>query len=149
MPHVREASVADIPRLQQIRAAVRENQLRTPGRVTTADYEAHIHGRGRTWVAELAGQVLGFSSADGDTATIWALFVDPEHEGRGLGRLLLAPALAWLWARGAAEVGLDTAPGTRAERFYRAGGWTCTGTTRHGELTFSLRRPADAPTVHG
>ncbi len=136
----RLATLADIPRLQEIRAAVRENVLRTPGRVTVADYEAHIEGRGRTWVAEHDGRIVGFASADGDTATIWALFVDPAHEGHGHGRRLLALAVAWLWASGAETISLSTEPGTRAEHFYKTAGWTVGEPTPHGEQTFSLRR---------
>nr|WP_293174450.1 GNAT family N-acetyltransferase [Nannocystis sp.] len=137
---IREATLRDIPRLQVIRAAVRENVLSNPGLVTLADYEAHIVGHGRTWVAEVEGEIVGFSSADGERATIWALFVDPVHEARGHGRRLLAPAVAWLWARGAAQVGLSTGPGTRAEGFYRAAGWTNTGMAGP-ELVFVLPRP--------
>lgn len=145
MPEIRLATLQDIPRMSEIRLAVRENQLSDPGRITVADYEDFVQGRGRSWVLEQDGpqgrQIVGFSAADGETATIWALFVDPAHEGRGHGRRLLQPAVAWLWARGAATVGLSTAPGTRADRFYRAGGWLVTGTSPHGELEFVLHRP--------
>lgn len=137
---IREATLHDIPRLKEIRAAVRENVLSNPGLVTLADYEAHIVGHGRTWVAEVDGEIVGFSSADGERATIWALFVEPRHESRGYGRRLLAPAVGWLWSRGATQVGLSTGPGTRAERFYRAAGWTSTGTVGR-ELVFVLPRP--------
>lgn len=140
MRSIRPAVLADIPRLQQIRAAVRENVLRNPARVTLADYEAFIAGKGRTWVAEVDGHIVGFSSADGNDASIWALFVDPAHAGRGHGQRLLAPAVAWLWDRGAPQIVLSTEPGTRADRFYRAGGWIETGVTDHGELTFVLPR---------
>ncbi len=140
MTEIRPAVLADIPRLQQIRGAVRENVLSNPALVTLADYEAFIAGHGRTWVAEVDGQIVGFSAADGDDASIWALFVDPAHERRGHGRRLLAPAVAWLWERGAGQIALCTAPGTRADRFYRAGGWVEVGVTRHGELKFVLRR---------
>jgi len=137
---LREATPRDIPRLQEIRGAVRENVLSNPALVTLGDYEAHILGHGRTWVAEVDGEIVGFSSADGERATIWALFIDPAHEARGLGRQLLARAVEWLWSRGAAEIALTTAPGTRAERFYRAAGWTVTGMVGR-EYRFVLARP--------
>lgn len=145
LPVLRLATSLDIPRMSQIRLAVRENQLSNPGRITVADYEDYIAGRGRSWVLEHAGEIVGFSAADGESAMIWALFVDPSHAGRGHGRLLLAPAVAWLWDRGAASIRLTTAPGTRAERFYRAGGWQHTGTSPHGELEFTLPRPSTPP----
>src|SRR5688500_18903635 len=103
---LREARLDDIPRLREIRAAVRENVLNNPGLVTTRDYEEHIAGYGRTWVCERDGAIVGFASADGRTATLWALFVDPAHERRGVGRELLARAVEWLWRRGAAAVRL-------------------------------------------
>jgi GNAT superfamily N-acetyltransferase len=137
VPTIRPATRADIPQLQIIRAAVRENVLRNPGRVTTADYEAHIDGRGRTWVAELDGAIVGFVAADGQQRWLWALFVDPAHEGRGVARALLPAALAWLRDLGAASVGLTTEPGTRAEKFYRAAGFVARG-LEHGELRFEL-----------
>lgn len=137
---IREATLRDIPRLQVIRGAVRENVLSNPALVTLADYEAHIVGRGRTWVAEVDGEIVGFSAADGEQATIWALFVDPAHEAHGHGRRLLARAVEWTWSRGATHISLTTSPGTRAERFYRAAGWTITGTVGR-ELAFRLTRP--------
>jgi len=138
---IRLATLHDIPRMSEIRLAVRENQLSNPGRITRADYEDFVTGRGRSWVREQDGQIVGFSAADGESATIWALFVDPPHEGRGHGRALLAAAVDWLWARGATSIGLDTAPRSRADRFYRAGGWIVVGTSPHGELKFALPRP--------
>lgn len=135
MPTIRLATRADIPLLQVIRAAVRENVLRNPGRVTTRDYEEHIDGRGRTWVAEDGGEIVGFVSADGVQHWLWALFTEPGHEGRGVARALLPEALAWLRERGAARVGLTTEPDTRAERFYRAAGFVARG-LEHGEIRF-------------
>lgn len=140
MSQVRLATLADIPRLSEIRLAVRENQLSNPGRITLADYEDYVAGRGRSWVAEDDGVIVGFAAADGENQTIWALFVDPAHERRGHGRRLLAAALQWLWSRGAVVVGLSTGPRTRAESFYRAGGWRVTSVSPHGELQLELRR---------
>src|SRR5690606_27101769 len=116
----------------------RENVLNNPALVTTADYVDHIEGRGRSWVCEEDGAIVGFSSADGRTATIWALFVDPAHERRGVGRLLLEPAVRWLEGEGAQAITLATAPGTRAEGFYQAAGFTIEGRSPHGELVFVL-----------
>ncbi len=140
MSQIRLATLADIPRLSEIRLAVRENQLSNPGRITVADYEDYVAGRGRSWVAEDDGVIVGFAAADGENQTIWALFVDPAHERRGHGRRLLTAALQWLWSRGAVVVGLSTGPRTRAESFYRAGGWQVTSVSPHGELQLELRR---------
>lgn len=141
MHYYREAILADIPRLQVIRAAVRENILSNPALVTVPDYEEYILGPGKTWVCESEGELFGFSSAHPIHRSIWALFVDPTHERRGIGRELLDRAVEWLWSH--PDVGvieLTTAPGTRADRFYRAAGWADTGRSRSGEVIFRLDR---------
>lgn len=46
----------------------------------------------RVWVAEAADKILGFASAEPGEVTL--LFVDPEHAGRGLGKLLFEGALS-------------------------------------------------------
>lgn len=142
MLNYREAVLADIPRLQVIRAAVRENILSNPGLVTVPDYEEHIRGPGRSWVGEEDGLVLGFSSAHPRPGSIWALFIDPDHERRGLGRALLDRAVAWLWSHPELDaIQLTTAVGTRADAFYRAAGWADVGRSRSGEVIFRLPRP--------
>lgn len=138
----REAELADIPRLQVIRAAVRENVLSNPGLVTVPDYEEHIAGPGRSWVCEEDAVILGFSSAHPQQKSIWALFIDPAHERRGIGRELLDRAVAWLWSHPELDaIRLTTAVGTRADQFYRAAGWTDVGRSRSGEVIFTLPRP--------
>jgi GNAT superfamily N-acetyltransferase len=144
MPPIREATVADIPRLQVIRAAVRENILSNPGLVTVPDYELHIVGPGKSWVHEVDGTIVGFASAHPAPASIWALFIDPAHERRGLGRALLTCAVDWLWSYPTLDaITLTTSPGTRAEAFYRSAGWLDTGRSRSGEVLFRLTRPAN------
>ena len=118
---VRTATHADIPRLVEIRAAVRENRLSDPSRVTLADYawfidNAAIH------VFDADG-IRGFSAGDPRDGTIWALFVDPVFEGLGIGQMLIAAACAALRAAGHATATLRTEAGTRAARFYRRNGW--------------------------
>lgn len=142
----REAELADIPHLQTIRAAVRENILSNPALVTVPDYEEHITGPGRSWVCIDAGAIVGFSSAHPHHRSIWALFIDPAHERRGIGRALLDHAVAWLWSHpGIDAIQLTTAPGTRADRFYRAAGWTDVGRSRSGEVIFHRERPLAPP----
>lgn len=134
---IRPATIDDFPRLVVIRGAVRENLLSDPGRVTLRDYQEHLGPAGQTWVHEEAGDILGFSAATLATATIWALFVHPDHEGRGIGRRLLNCAVDWLWSQGATQVGLATGAGTRAEGFYRAAGWR-EASAANGEIRFIL-----------
>lgn len=139
----REAELADIPRLQVIRAAVRENILSNPALVTVPDYEEHIAGPGRSWVCLADGVIVGFSSAHPDHRSIWALFIEPAHERRGIGRALLDLAVEWLWSHPNIDaIQLNTAPGTRADHFYRAAGWADIGRSRSGEVLFRLERRA-------
>lgn len=133
---LRPAVAGDVPRLAAIRAAVRENRLSRPERVTTADYHAAV-AQGLCWVWEDEAGVQGFASGEASNAGhVWALFVDPAAEGRGAGSALLACITDVLWARGHRRLTLTTAPGTRADRLYRAAGWTDVGRSPTGEVEF-------------
>lgn len=121
---LRRACSADIPAMSAIRLSVVENVLSDPSRVTLQMYEDYLDRDGRGWVAAIDGEIAGFSYADRKDASIWALFVSPRHEGRGLGKALLELAVAWLSELGHSRVTLSTTPGTRADRFYAALGWS-------------------------
>jgi ribosomal protein S18 acetylase RimI-like enzyme len=134
---VSKATSADFPRLVEIRAAVRENILSDPGSVTTADIQWFIDNSTIwTWVED--GQICGFSAGDPRDGTIFALFVDPCREGRGIGQALISLACATLRQAGHTTVTLGTEPGTRAERFYRRNGWISFGHKSNGEILFRL-----------
>ena len=140
----RQATVADIPAMSRIRIAVRENALSNPGRITEAMYRDYLEALGRGWVAELGGEIIGFSYADRTDSSIWALFVDPAHEGLGAGKRLLRLAADWLFEIGNDEVRLGTASNTRADRFYAAQGWTREG--MRDEVAVGVRpRRSDPP----
>lgn len=141
---VREAVDADIPAMHAIRMDVRENTLSDPSWLTLDVYRAHLGNAGasNSWVCEHDGRILGFSVARKAQADIWALFVDPAHEGRGIGRRLIAAATEWLFAQGVDTVSLSTTPDTRADAFYRANGWQRGELTDKGEVMFHLARPS-------
>jgi len=120
---LRRATHADIPAMSHIRLSVTENVLSDPTRVTTAMYEDFLERSGRGWVAESDGHIVGFCYADNENASIWALFIQPGQEGRGLGKALLDLATDWLFGRGHERIRLTTGAGTRADRFYAARGW--------------------------
>ena len=122
--HLRRACSADIPAMSAIRLSVTENVLLDPSRVTLQMYEDYLDRQGRGWVAEVDGVVAAFCYADREEASIWALFVSPPYEGQGLGKALLALAVAWLFDLGHGRIKLGTTPATRADRFYAAQGWT-------------------------
>lgn len=135
---IREAQPVDIPALMYVRMAVRENRLSRPELVTPADCLDYISRRGRGWVAEVAGQIVGFAIADLEDHNIWALFVHPDFDQQGLGRALHDTMLHWYFGQTTEPVWLSTAPGTRAEGFYRRAGWRETGRTASGEVRFEL-----------
>jgi len=122
--NIRQATLLDIPAMSAIRLSVKENTLSDPSRVTEQMYRDYLELLGRGWVAEVDGAVVGFSYADKADASIWALFVSQDHEGRGIAKRLLQVAVDWLFALGHESVHLSTSKDTRADRFYTGQGWT-------------------------
>ncbi len=123
--------------MHRVRLAVRENTLSAPDRITAADYIDAIAKLGRSWVVAADGEIVGFASGL-NTGNVWALFVHPDHEGRGYGRLLHATVVSWLRSLGQRRLWLTTAPGTRAERFYPSLGWQARGMVDGGDIRFEL-----------
>lgn len=134
-PAIRKATPADQPRIHAIRMGVRENVLSDPSRVTDAEI-AWYRDQAIFLVSEVDGEIAGFTCANPQTGLIWALFVDPVHEGKGHGRALLDAALAGLMAAGIVQAHLTTGAGTRAERFYRRHGWRETGRSLDENVVF-------------
>ena len=134
---IRRARPDERPRITEIRLAVRENQLTDPSRVTDADYHWFSENPG-IWVWEEDGRILGFSAADTRDGTIWALFIDPDHEGRGIGRALLIKACDVLRQVGHRSATLGTEPGSRADGFYRQAGWVPLHIDARGEQILRL-----------
>lgn len=141
MATLRQAQRGDIAAMHRVRMAVRENVLRSTV-ITEEHYIPAIETIGRGWVVEAKGKIVGFAIGNAETGNIWALFVDPEHEGRGHGRALHDAMVEWLFSRGLRHLWLGTDPGTRAERFYRAAGWQYTGKAANGESLYELRNPS-------
>ncbi|MBL7950394.1 MAG: GNAT family N-acetyltransferase [Flavobacteriales bacterium] len=138
---IRPMLSADVPAAHVIRLAVRENRLSDPSVVTEQDYHDFLARDTMSWVCELDGELAGFVMADVEKRNLWALFVAPEHEAKGVGRALHDTMLSAYWKR-CDVLRLTTAPETRAARFYRKAGYTEQGLTSNGkELIFELRRP--------
>ena len=127
--------------MSRIRLAVTENVLSDPSRVTLEMYKDFLEKSGRGWVAEDRGEIVAFCYADKDNASIWALFVQPGHEGRALAKTLLKLAVDWLFATGHETVSLSTGANTRADRFYAAQGWLRQPISA-SEIAYSLNKPA-------
>jgi GNAT superfamily N-acetyltransferase len=129
---IRDACRKDVPRLLQIRNAVLENAPRDPSSISARAYAWYVDHLG-IFVWEEDNEIIGFSSADLRDGSIWALFMDAAHEGRGIARRLFEHACAALISAGWRRMWLTTQPGSRAEQFYRKAGWVVTG-TRNGDL---------------
>ena len=136
----REAGLTDIPQIQFVRNAVKENVLSNPALVSDADVENYITKRGRGWVCEIDDRITGFAIADLQDNNIWALFIHPDFESRGIGKRLHDEMLDWYFAQNKNELWLSTSPGTRAEKFYRKAGWKEIGTHGKGEIKFEITK---------
>jgi GNAT superfamily N-acetyltransferase len=141
---LREAGVVDMPGISRVRFAVRENvltpeQLASRG-ITNESVAASLLTHRKGWLAEHGGEIVAFSMADRADPSIFALFVLPDYEGRGLGSRLLQLALDWLEQQGADRIWLATGPGTRAQRFYERRGWVEIGKEARGDVKLELVR---------
>ena len=134
----REAQLTDIPEIFDVRFSVTENVLSNPALVTVADSKDYLTRRGKGWVCEVEGRLVGFAIADLQDHNIWALFLRPEYVGHGIGKHLHALMLNWYFAQTPETVWLSTSPGTRAEEFYRRQGWQDAGRTASGEVRFEM-----------
>jgi len=105
-------------------------------------------GEHRTWVAEEDGRVVGFAvtgpsqdaDADDRTGELYAVYVDPDRFGTGIGKRLTDHAIADLRERGfrtATLWVLQTNDGAR--RFYEREGWAADGLTTHERVDCELR----------
>ena len=139
---LRQASRADIAEIHEVRMSVHENRL-TRSVITERDYIDHLETLGRGWVIEVSDRIVAVVVGNARNGKLWGLFVHPEFERRGFGRHLLDTAVNWLWSQGVTQLWLTTAPGTRAQGFYEAGGWKKATLTEHGEIRFELSKRVD------
>jgi GNAT superfamily N-acetyltransferase len=94
----------------------------------------------KTLVASVGREIRGFATTlpavDDDVrgfGEVNALYVDPDHWGRGIGLTLLLAARSALRKAGFNHAVLWVLTGNeRAEKFYRADGWKPEGLTRNG-----------------
>lgn len=102
----------------------------------------------RTWIAEDAGRVAGFAvtgpSEDADaedrTGEVYAIYLDPERVGTGLGRALFEHAVGDLRERGFTQATLWVlASNERARRFYEVAGWATDGTETQERVDCEMR----------
>ena len=137
--HFREATIQDITALQIVRRSVKENVLNNPLLVTDADVERYLTVEGKGWLCEIDQVVAGFAIIDSVKNNIWALFVHPQYEKKGIGKKLQETMLDWHFNQHNDTLWLSTSPGTRAETFYRKTGWTDAGMLKNGERKFEMK----------
>jgi len=85
-------------------------------------------------VLTLGGVPAGFVAVDARRGSVEMLYVEPEFEGRTIGRALMRRAIDDLIRAGHRTASLVTARDTRAERFYRAQGWVDAGEVGRGSV---------------
>ena len=134
----REAKTGDIKQIQIVRNSVRENTLSNPNLVTDEDCKQFITERGRGWVCEVDNTIVGFTIADLKENNIWALFLDPAFERKGIGRQLHKLMLDWYFSQTKTTVWLGTGFNTRAVDFYRKAGWVEVGLHGSDEIKFEM-----------
>ena len=69
---------------------------------------------------------------------IWALFLDPNFERKGIGQLLHRTMLDWYFEQTKDNVWLGTRINTRAEKFYKIAGWNEIGNHGINEIKFEM-----------
>ena len=134
----RETQISDIGQMQVVRNSVKENMLSDPSLIPDKDVEEYITNRGKGWVCEIEGTIVGFAIADLIENNIWALFIHPDFEARGIGKKLHQIMIDWYFVQTNEKVWLGTAPNSRAEKFYRMQGWKEVGTHGKGEIKFEM-----------
>jgi GNAT superfamily N-acetyltransferase len=138
--NIRVAEIKDIYQIQVVRNLVKENQLSDPALVRDSEVEDYITRRGKGWVCEIDGEVVGFAIADLVDNNIWALFIHPGFERIGIGKKLHDEMLNWYFSQTDKTVWLGTSPDTRAELFYRKAGWKEVGVHGKGEIKFEMTK---------
>lgn len=135
---IREAQLGDIQQIQLVRNAVKENMLSDPALVTDKDVVDYITRRGKGWVSEIDAVITGFSIVSVMDNNVWALFMDPNYEAKGVGKKLHDVMIDWYFTQTEKTIWLSTSPGTRAEAFYRKAGWKEAGLYGKGEIKFEM-----------
>ncbi|MDH1012592.1 GNAT family N-acetyltransferase [Pseudomonas nicosulfuronedens] len=144
---IRAAGVADIDSLFDIRTSVQQNhlsrsQLAELG-ITPAALKDALESGPCAWIAELDGIAGGFAMVDLESGEVFALFVRPHCEGRGLGQLLLAAAEQQLFREhGTIWLVTDGGEEIRANGFYLKQGWTLAGRMDERDVRYEKHRPS-------
>ena len=133
----RQAIPEDIPQIQIVRNSVKENQLSNPNLIPDELVEEFITKRGKGFVCEIDKKIVGFSIVDFVENNVWALFLLPEFEGKGIGKKIHQLMLDEYFSKTKETIWLSTEANSRAETFYKKQGWKNAGF--HGnEVKFEM-----------
>jgi GNAT superfamily N-acetyltransferase len=144
---IRPANAADTPGLFEVRTSVVENalsrdELAALG-ITEISIADMIAQAPCAWGANEDGRIVGFSIVNLDDGALFATFVLPTNEGRGIGRRLVQPAGKALFEQHAVAW-LETGEANRAAGFYRRLGWGNEHDIGGGDVRMEkLRRESD------
>ena len=141
--NLRPALTGDVETLFDIRCSVVENyqsreELTNLG-ITTQSIQEMIEGGDYiTTIAEENGQPAGFAMAQISEGYIFACFVKPEFENKGLGRALMHSVEEGMHTAGVKKAWLSTGPESelRAVGFYSHLGWYKDGYLEDGQVVF-------------
>ncbi|MFM9986813.1 MAG: GNAT family N-acetyltransferase [Flavobacteriales bacterium] len=136
----REAIVRDIPAIQSIRNSVAENLINDPLLISDERCADFLENKGKGWICEVDGYPVGFAIADLQGKSVWALFVRPEFENRGIGKKLHTLMLNWYFSQSNEHLWLSTEESSRAELFYCLNGWTSVGMPNEQMVEFKMTR---------
>ncbi|QDQ28052.1 ribosomal-protein-alanine N-acetyltransferase [Chitinimonas arctica] len=111
-PEIRPVREADLPAMAQIEATLQSFPW------TSLQFiQSYAEGH-RGWVAELDGEVIGFAVTSQvlDEISLLTLGVRPDHQRRGLARLMLGVIVEQACEEGAAVMILEVRKGNQAAR---------------------------------
>lgn len=139
----RAATPDDIDGLFHVRTSVRENtltceELEEMG-ITKAAVTAMMQASLCAWVAADDQKIVGFSMIIPEDACLFAAFVLPEYEGKGIGKQLVRFAEDELFQHHEV-IWLETGKTTRAAGFYRHSGWGNETAADEGDIRLEKRK---------
>ncbi|ECB5849787.1 N-acetyltransferase [Salmonella enterica subsp. enterica serovar Stanley] len=123
---IRQALITDVESIFDVRTSVRENHLsreemRQMG-ITESSVANMIQNSCCAWVAIDGMKVVGFSMVLHENGCLFAAFVLPEYENKGIGRELLMRAETELFKHHEV-IWLETEKNSRAAKIYKHLGW--------------------------
>ncbi|QCI98145.1 GNAT family N-acetyltransferase [Agrobacterium larrymoorei] len=141
---IRLAESNDVAALFNVRTSVRENHMSRESLselgITYTSVSKMISASPCAWVAVSDNEIVGFSMIDVPNASLFAAFVLPAHEAKGLGTQLIAVAESELFKHHSL-IWLETDRDSRAAGFYRHLGWREERKAEGNQIRLTKARP--------